>query len=158
VLDCRDSKAREGLVVKDEVLKSIVFADTESQVLVLDEFMELCSRLLKRGLRLCPKEIGGLFQSYAELWVAPQESKLSILFRGLCADAEFSSTLVPCLIKQGQYIGEVSGMIQILSEGEQKFWFKFRGFGRRSQRRTPEIIRQDLQDTPGDYKVFHTDS
>jgi hypothetical protein len=98
---------------------TIVFADAKSQTNALDDFMELCTRLLKRGLAQCPKEIGGLFQSYAELWVAPQDSKLATLFRGLCSDPEFSSTLVPCLIKQGHYVGEIKGMIQILCEGIQ---------------------------------------
>lgn len=100
------------------------FVDSASQKIAMDDFLELCTRILKRGLLQSPKEIAGLFQGYVshrfvELFgsVAPEESRLSLLFQRFCSDDAFASSLVSILIKQGHYIGEIKGMIEILAEG-----------------------------------------
>ncbi|KAJ3226573.1 phosphatidylinositol-4- kinase [Clydaea vesicula] len=97
----------------------------EDQKRACEDFRKLSERWLFTGLNSCPKEIGGLFQSYTSqrflelfTFITPDDSNLASLFKSFYSNQAFASSLVSSLIKQGHYIGEIRGMIELTKSGD----------------------------------------
>lgn len=97
------------------------YADPGEETAALEDYLSLCLRWLDEGLKACPKEIGGLFQSYTSArfvelfsFMSNDSSRVASLFRKFCSDTDFASSLVSALSRQGHYAGEIAGMSEVL--------------------------------------------
>ncbi len=97
------------------------YADPGEESAALEDYLSLCLRWLDEGLKACPKEIGGLFQSYTSTrfvelfsFMSNDSSRVASLFRKFCSDTDFASSLVSALSRQGHYTGEIAGMSEVI--------------------------------------------
>ncbi|KAJ3397366.1 phosphatidylinositol-4- kinase [Lobulomyces angularis] len=124
-LDCTDPILIKQMIKKNDFFSSIKFVDLQDQKRACEDFRKLSERWLFTGLNSCPKEIGGLFQSYTSqrflelfTFITPDDSNLASLFKSFYSNQAFASSLVSSLIKQGHYIGEIRGMIELTKSGD----------------------------------------
>ena len=121
VLDYETDAKFRNKVKEQEPNLCILFLDSSTRIATLDFYQNLCITWLNNSLIVCPKEIGGLFQSYISknfieifAFIQSSDSRLSTLFRKFFQHEAFSTSIVPSLIKQGNYIGEIRGMVDLI--------------------------------------------